>query len=278
MKDILDHISGDFLLSSPSSRLNYSNSFGLPVRVNLEATGYKRKETVDLGLAPFALSYPAAPGERDKSDVFIIDKNNSSLPELVSMPPEKVRFGGTVTMNPQGNTGTRNNYLFSDSRLIGSLEIEIPLELRISNLQFTDTVDNFLQTKDSDNSHFRPEDFEFLRIDIKAENGFPLGVSLSMILYNSATNVKEYTIDANDILEPAPVDAAGKVTTPAECTASIEFPEDFWNSVDSADKIIFRFALKSTGNGSKDVKIYSDYRINYKAIIVLKPDIRFELK
>ncbi len=30
-----------------------------------------------------------------------------------------------------------------------------------------------------------PEDFEFLRIDITAENGFPLGVSLSIILYDS---------------------------------------------------------------------------------------------
>ena len=279
IKEILDHISGSFLFSNPAIKLIYSNSFAIPIEIDLNAFGQKRAETVDLDLNPFTINYPAAPAERDLDDVFTIDKTNSALPELVSMPPEEIHYSGSTVMNPLGNDGSRSNYIFGDSRFVGSLELEVPMELRINNLQFTDTVDNFMQNDDPDDeSPVNPEDFEFLRIDIDAENGFPLGVSLNLILHDSATHVNKCTIDATDILEPAPVDINGKVTVPKECSTSIEITREFWNSINVADKIIFKFTLVTTDGGSKDVKIYSDYKIDFKAAIVLKPDIKIDLK
>jgi hypothetical protein len=275
INDILDKISGDLLFSRPSVKINYANSFAIPVEINLKGTGYKADETVDLGLDPFNISYPAAPGERDKEGVFIIDKTNSSLPALVSMPPEMIRISGSAKMNPLGNSGSRDNYIFGDSRLFGSLEVEIPLEFRIIDLQFADTVDNFMRNEEiGGDSPAYPEDFEFLRIDIKAENGFPVGVSLSIILYDSGTKLNRKTIEAEDILEPAPVDNNGRVTEPKVSATSIDIKRDFWTSVNSADKVIFKFSMKTTGDGSRDVKIYSDYKIGYKASLVLKPDIK----
>jgi hypothetical protein len=276
IKEVLDHISGSFLITNPSIKLNYRNSFAIPIKIDLQATGYKKAETVDLNLVPFILDYPAAPSERDINAMNPINKGNSNLPALVSMPPEKVRFAGSAIMNPGGNTGARNNYIFGNSRFVGGLEIEVPLELRINDLQFSDTLDNFLQNNDSGDSPIKPEDFEFLRIDITAENGFPLGISLSMVLWDSASNSPKCTIDASDILEPAPVDISGKVTTPKSCATSIDITRDFWNSVNEADKIIFTFTMNTTDAGSKDVKIYSDYKIDFKAALVLKPDIRFK--
>jgi hypothetical protein len=197
IKEVLDHITGSFLISSPSIKLNYTNSFAIPVQMTLDAAGYKKSDVVQLGLAPVPLSYPAAPAERSKTDVFSINKTNSQLPQLVSMPPERIIFSGNAKMNPLGNTGDRNNYLFTDSHFLGNLEIEVPLELRINNLAFADTVDNFMQDTDTGGDNpINPEDFEFLRVDITAENGFPLGVSLSMILYDSASHVNKCTISA----------------------------------------------------------------------------------
>ena len=153
------------------------------------------------------------------------------------------------------------------------------MELRMTNLQFSDTVDNFLQIEDSDGDNpVNPDDFEFLRIDISAENGFPVGVSLSIILYDSDAGTNRSTVEAEDILEPAPVDSNGRVTEPADCLTSIEITREFWDSVDICDRIIFNFTMNTTDNGSKDVKIYSDYRIDFKASLVLKPDIKFDLK
>jgi hypothetical protein len=277
IKDVLDHITGSFLVSSPSINLNYTNSFAIPVQITLNAAGYKKTDVVQLGLAPVTLSYPAAPAERVKNDVFSVNKNNSQLPQLISMPPERIIFSGDAKLNPSGNTGSRDNYLFGDSHFLANMEIEVPLEFRLNNLQFADTVDNFMKDKTGD-SPIKPEDFEFLRIDITAENGFPLGVSLSMILYDSTTAAHKCTIDATDMLKPAPVDANGKVTGPISSATSILVPRVFWTSINEADKIIFKFTMNTTDNGSKDVKIYSDYKINFKAALVLKPDIKINLK
>ncbi|MGD0342382.1 MAG: hypothetical protein ABSA76_11830, partial [Bacteroidales bacterium] len=111
-----------------------------------------------------------------------------------------------------------------------------------------------------------------------ADNGFPLGVSLSMILYDSSTNTNLNTVDATDVLKAATVDANGKVTAPVSSATSITITRDFWKNVNTADKLIFRFSMNTTNSSSQDVKIYSDYKINFKAAMVLKPDIKVDLK
>jgi hypothetical protein len=46
--------------------------------------------------------------------------------------------------------------------------------------------------------------------------------------------------------------------------------------VNKADKIIFTVILNTTGTTPQEVKIYSDYRINFNAALVVKPDINFK--
>jgi len=276
IKEILDHISGDFLISNPSLTVNYKNSFGVPVKIKLEATGYKMEETIDLDYDPVILSYPVFPGQREIEASLQINKNNSKLPQLVSMPPEKIKFSGSAVMNPD-DPATMDNYIFGESSFLGDLEIEVPMEFRMTELTFTDTTDNFLQMDDPGESPVNPEDFEFLQIKIEAENGFPLGVSLSLVLYDSVSHENLCVIDASDILQPAPVNTEGRVTAPASCVTEINITRDFWESINVADKIIFKFTLNTTDSGTKDVKIYSDYKIDFKAALVLKPDIKFDL-
>jgi hypothetical protein len=275
IQDFLSHISGDFLISSPSIKLNYSNSFSIPLEINLIATGKRDTRTVDLGLEPVTLEYPTPPVNRDLSFFFTIDKSNSALPELISLPPERIRFSGSAKMNPAGNNGLRDNYVYDKSRFLGSVEIEVPLDLRFNNLQFTDTLENFLKDKNNNSDNpVKPENFELLNVDIFANNGFPLGVSLKMSLYDSLTNTIKSTIDATDILKPAPTDTNGKSTGVTSSATHLKFSKQFFNSINSSDKIIFQFTLNTTGNGTQDVKIYSDYRIDFTAALVVKPVIK----
>jgi hypothetical protein len=193
------------------------------------------------------------------------------------MLPERIIFSGNALMNPAGNTGSRDNYLFSSSNFLANLEVVVPLEFRSNNLQFADTVNNFMKDKNT-GSQIKTEDFDFLRVNITADNGFPFGVSLKMVLYDSASQAHVCTIDASDLIKEAPVDANGKVTAPMSTTTTITIDRQFWTSINTADKIIFVFSMNTTDSGSKDVKIYSYYKINFKAALVLKPDIKFNLK
>ncbi len=273
IEDILENVTGSVTIN-PSISLNYQNSFAIPVEIDIDAVGYRENDSVDIDLDAQSLNYPSAPSERDVSGSFTVDKDNSQLPELISLLPEKIRFGGSAVMNPQGNTGSRDNYIFGDSRFLGDLEIEVPLDFRISNLHFADTVDNFMEDLDIDeDTPVSPEDVEYLRIQFTANNGFPLGISVTMSLYDSTSTTILSTIDATDLLEAASVDSNGRVTEAAECSTELEITSEFWNSVEDADKVIFNVTLVTKDYETTDVKIYNDYYIEYKAALQVKADI-----
>jgi hypothetical protein len=212
---------------------------------------------------------------RDISSSIVIDKNNSVLPELISLPPGKVIFSGAATINPSGNNGLRDNYVYGDSRFLGSAEIEVPMEFRMNNLQFSDTLDNFLKGDDFSDSPVKPENFELLQLDLTARNGFPLGVAVRMSLFDGKSGNVTHTINASSFLEPAPVDANGKANGVKETTTSLRLTKEFFDAVKTSDKIIVWFTLNTTSSGATDVKIYSDYRIDFKAALIVKPEIIF---
>ncbi|MBP8960598.1 MAG: hypothetical protein KBG40_09275, partial [Bacteroidales bacterium] len=244
IEDILEKITGDFHISNPSIKVNYSNSFGVPVKVTLNAIGRRDNKTVNLDFAPFVIDYPEYPLQ-DISSFLKIDKTNSNLPDLVSLPPVEVTFSGSGQMNPTGPSEGRNNYVFGNSRLLASLEIEVPMEFWINNLQLADTVDNFLKSdeEDDDDNPFKAENIDLLSLKITVSNGFPLGASLKLVLYDSITQRHLKTIDASDIIKPAEVDASGKVIKPVETFTNIDFNKDFFEASSDADNIIFLFTL-----------------------------------
>jgi hypothetical protein len=276
--DILSHITGEFLISSPSIKMNYSNSFGIPLQIDLKVTGKKKgQDPVDLNLLPFTLTSPVAPPvDRDISSSKTIDKSNSKLPELISMLPGKISYSGSATMNPSGNNGW-NNYVFGDSRFIGGLEVEVPLEFRMNSLTFADTMDNFLTDAFDSGSELNWDDFESFKIVFDIENGFPMGFSLKMDLQDSVTH-KTVSIDASDLLKPAPVNTEGIATGTTFSSTPITFTHEFFSSIKKADKIILKFTLITSDNGSKDVKIYNDYRIDFKVSLELKPNVTINMK
>jgi hypothetical protein len=270
--DVLSHITGNIVISNPSIKFSYSNSFPDSVKINLIASGTRVDKSENLNLAPFSLAIPNIPVQQQVTSSFIIDKTNSNLQKLISLPPEVINYSGTVTLRTSAKSGQDENFVIGSNQLLGSLELEIPLELKVNNLQYTDTVDNFLKSKGDDNP-VNPEDFQFLRINISAKNGFPLGASLKMSLFNSSDSTIKSTVTADGIFDPAPVDSNGKVTDVAESSTTIEFTKEFFGLVNKADKIIFWFTLHSTGSVPQEVKIYSDYRISFNAALVVKPVI-----
>jgi hypothetical protein len=272
--DILSHISGQFHISDPSVRVNYSNSFGIPFEVTLNASGVKDAQKVNLGLAPFMVAYPVSPASRVISSSFTVNKANSSLPELISMPPKVIRFSGSGRMNPLGFTGTRDNYIFGNSRFVASLEVEVPMTLWINNLQFADTLDNFLKPDNPDNDSPDLSETDLLVLKIATDNAFPLGASLQIALYDSASATIKKTITVQDLIKAAPVDANGKSSGTSQSVTTIECDKSFFDASKNCDKLIFIFTLKSSGDGTKDVRIYSDYSLTFKVGVKVKPQLQ----
>jgi hypothetical protein len=272
--DILNHKTGGTIkFLNPSIKFNYTNSFPDPVKISLNASGTGKSGTLALNLAPFTLSKPNLPVQQEVTSTFIIDKSNSNLPDLISLPPETINYSGTAVMTSTVKDDGTLNDAIGANRLTGSLEIDIPMDLSLTNLQLKDTVNNFIKDNNSNNP-LNPEDFQLLRINVSAKNGFPLGATLKMSLYDSSTKTEKSTVEATGLLNPAPVDTNGKANGVTETSTSIEFTSSFFSNVNKTDKIIFTVTLNSTGTPPQEVKIYSDYRINFNAALVVKPDIK----
>jgi hypothetical protein len=160
---------------------------------------------------------------------------------------------------------------------IGLSYLNIALNLRINNsLQIVDTLDNFMKVEGSEDL-IRPENFEKLNVVIVATNEFPLRVSLQMDLYNSTTNtvVNIKPASANPFLEAAPVQSNGS-TKATETTTKIIFTRDFLSSIPKADKIILLFTLSTPPPSTDFVTIKSDYRIYFKATLIMQPEINLK--
>jgi hypothetical protein len=273
--DITSHISGNFKILNPSIKFNYTNSFPDSVRFNLNIIGTGRNESANLNLPPFTIAKPNLPAQLEISSSYIIDKSNSNLPQLLSLPPEVLDYSGTATISFSAKSNLTENALPA-FHLTGSLDVEIPMELEMTNLQLSDTVDNFLKEDKNSDNPIKPEDFQLLQFNVTADNGFPVGVSLKMSLFDSSTGLIKNTVNSGTILKPALVDSNGKVTTPTKSTATIEFTKDFFSSVSKADKIIFWVTLNTTVNGTTGIKIYSDYTFDFSAALVVKPDVKLK--
>jgi len=111
-------------------------------------------------------------------------------------------------------------------------------------------------------------------MDFYIENGFPLGGDITMSLYNSVTGTIIEQLITSDVFKPADVDNTGKVIAPKVHKSFIELTPDFISSVEEADRIIFDFTLYTTDQGTRDVKIYSDYNILFKAALSFKANIQ----
>lgn len=272
IEDLLSRISGEFYFANPSIVVDYSNSFGLPVEIDLKAKGERNSQTVDLNLNPFTLAYPQYPAERDKQSTFTINKDNSSLPALISLPPSIITFSGDATLNPLGNTNNRGNYIFGNSRFIASIEASVPADIRLRSLQFSDTLENFMKPGDGDDG-FNPSDLDYIRLDLTVDNGFPLSLSVKLVLYDSIARQNLYVLEIPGLIDAAPVNAGGVVTGPASKTSQIVIDKSFLEASQEADNMILEFTLNTSGTPSQSVKIYSDYSISFKAGVVIKTDL-----
>jgi hypothetical protein len=261
--------SNAFYLANPIMRMHYRNSFGLPIEISPEASGITGGEPpVNLNRAPVNLVYPASVEAREEESAFVIDKDNSDLPDIISMLPDQIIIGGSVTTNPLGDVG-QDNIVFSDSRLTADLEVEIPMEFWMDNLVLSDTIESFLLPDEDDGeSPFDYIDQFELRMFI--ENGFPLGGNISITLYDSANAYMMSSIETGDFFDPAPVDANGVVTSPSEKSTVITLTDEFKNDSYVADKMIIKFTFNTTEGSSQAVKLMSDYSIYFRAGLVIR--------
>lgn len=275
--DLYDRLSGEFRLTNPYVSFFYDNSAGVPIEllVNMDATSDEGNSVglFDAEQREFAIDYPDEPYDSVAGEI-LIDKETSNIVELIALPPSAINIDASVIMNPDG-PGTGQNIVTTDSRAEFGVEFVLPLEMQLTNLGFADTVEIDIETEEYDM-------VELLLLTLRVNNGFPLGASVDLSLYDSKADQVLHSFGDVMLTEAATVDEEGFVIEGGEATseAEVEVTGDILDALNRADHVIVSARL-NTGkhNGSQvpvkfqttnslnfRIKIRADVNINNQAI------------
>ena len=248
--DFLNKLNGELILDNPEMILNYKNGFGVPIQLNMDfrATNSEDGTVQPLNLEPITFLYPSTMGQ-DVYGSTIIDKNNSSIVDFLSLRPDIIRYSGNILINPDGRT---TNFVNREADFTASADIRIPLIIQANKLRFTDTITGLRISK---------EDVPAESGTIKAiiSNGFPVEARIQLSFPDSVSGQNLTTLDFGKI-DAAPVDQSGKVTQASQSEINIEIAKDFFDKVARANSGIIHVETTTFNNGTVPVQLFSDYQ------------------
>ncbi len=240
--DLSSMLTGEIRITNPSIRLTVFNSFGFGAHLDLLVKGFRdgntNADTVELVLPNTDIGAATAVGEDQFTEIPLNSiSTNGTLVDLIALPPKGIIFGGAVSVpNPD------NIFVSGNSRVLTGIEINIPLEINLKNVAFSDTI-----TWDAESV---PAEVNAVTLILKTTNGFPLEIGLNVDVYDSIDNVilRTISIKNNDgeeiLLAAAAVDASGNVT-PAINELRIKLEQADFESLQKANALILKATLNT---------------------------------
>lgn len=258
--DIFGNESSPIYFENPSMRVEVVNSFGVPLQAifNVDALG-KNGGSVSLNPPKFVIKYPEM-GEMGqvKKTVFVVDKSNSNIVNLLAAYPEKLVFNGAAIINPENNP-QEVNFVTADSKMSASLEFDLPFKFSVENLVYRDTGEALdLNLEDG----LTVNDIEKADLKILYKNGLPLATSARIIALSA--DGSETVVVENAAIEPATIDTNGKVNPDgiAKGEIFVALSSDQISQLDSATKNIYEIRFQTLGSGQTPVNMYTDYQVD----------------
>ena len=277
LDDFFSNIKGTLSLTNPQVNILYANGFGIPAEIALDVTGKtKSGKEQALNAPPMRIQLPANSTDPPVDGVLAFTKDNTDIVKLIDLHPSTILYGGKAAVNPDGFQGWTNFISYNSSIVLG-LEVEVPLEFKMQDLQLQDTIDNPFFDDQSDSSDFSLRNFKDVKLRLKAENGFPVGMSFRVYIYEKTSGTILDSVLFNQIIQAAPVDAEGRVTEAASSDQTVEINEIQLNELANTPDLIVAGVFNSSDGGAKSVKIYTDYTFDFKLGVQTRLNYEFDL-
>jgi hypothetical protein len=249
------------LFANPSLKIQYLNSFGLPISANLlmEATGIlPGKEALGLaadgGKVKFNFAYPkvavaGTPAQLVKDSV-VLNKNTSNIVNFMSILPSKIASSGKVSII---SAGPEVNYFTADSRIKLGLEMDIPLKFSAENLIVRDTVTSFSGVLKASQVQY----VDYVAMDVQYKTRLPLGVTVDLATLVNGVITPVVT----GILLPAAdaVDANGRVTAAKTGAFEVKMTAAQLSQLSNAPKTVLVAKIQTSNGGATPVAVYTHY-------------------
>ena len=251
---------GNIQFEDPKFILNFRNSYGLPIRINIDSLSVNtnfngtvnfQSQDITNGID---LNFPALgfPGVATTS--ITLNNQNSNINDLLSNVPYDVFYNLGATINPDDDSNI-DNFLTDSSRLEVDIDMELPMYGNIGLFTLKDTFA-------FDMSEYQ----ELSRMGFKVitENGFPFEVGMQAYFLDGAgvTVDSLFTGGIAPILAAASVDGNGVVTNRVTSTNEASFDHARFDILkNNVSQMVIVGTLITTDNGNTPVKVFSDYGV-----------------
>jgi hypothetical protein len=189
------------------------------------------------------------------STSLLLNSSNSNINNVLSNLPRFLIYKIEALSNPPPPATAMQNFIEDSSRFKVDVDISLPLEGRVNQLIFQDTIPFKFQDVD---------ELQSLGLKVFLKNGFPIETKVQVYFADSLDNVLDSVLQDNILLASALVGSNGRVTTSTEKTTEILYPEEKILRLKRVRKMYVKASTSTFQNGSQNVKIYSDYRLDVK--------------
>lgn len=127
------------------------------------------------------LTVPPAEGSAQNPSVttWVLDDENSNITDFFGVESQELELRAWVRSNPSAVTPDNPHFVDDDGYVTARLHAEVPLSMKVEQLDFIDTLDIALDLEDE------VAELDSAELRIILHNGFPFGVDLAVTFLDS---------------------------------------------------------------------------------------------
>jgi hypothetical protein len=216
-------IDGTLDLDEATLRLRLENGFGADIQIALQdvtAMNTRTGAVVDLQHAilpgPINLNRALDQGNAPSASVYqnTLNNGNSNIDQFLENLPDRLAYRMQLRLNPLGDISNGNDFLYAQSELKASMELEVPLRIMASGL----TLETYStpELPGTAAGHALNDG----TLTLYATNGFPLSAGLQLAIVDAEGTVLS-EIPVSGSVPSAPLGPGGIVSSPSTGTLSV---------------------------------------------------------
>lgn len=256
-------VSGSLDVDDVSLRVRLENGIGADLQLmleNLQAINTRTGNVVDLShtifQAPVNLSRATDLGNGFVPTFYsnTIDTQNSNVDEFLENIPDQLSYALELRLNPLGNITNGNDFVYADSRVAATLELEVPLRIIAQDLVLQTIVDVDLP------AGFRSGELRFF-----VTNGFPFQAGLSAAIVDANGQVWS-ELEVSGSIPTGVLGGNGRVASPSDGRLSARVTPEQVAALREGRELRLRVKF-NTADQTQHLRIYDDYRLDVQVVV-----------
>jgi hypothetical protein len=276
--DIFQNIKeGTISLDDAKLKMFVENGVGAEATVTineLKAQNTKKQLTETLNLSsignPIAISRatnnPVVPSYTMRE----LNKTNSNSKALIEIFPDKFTYDFSVSINPNGNSANRSDFIYRSSGVKAGADIELPLYLSADNITLSDTLDFELSTLQN------IDNVKSAVFTLLADNSFPLSATVQLWfadaqykIFDSLFSPVQQVIMAGELKS-----GQQRVLVPTKTKIPAVVDELRMSKIKNARYVVVKATFNTVPKG-QHLKFYTDYKLVVKLVSELTFNPKF---